>query len=323
MPLGSAVVVIVSCRGAIVIVTGSLTETAVGCSRSLAAAVNVKVPVRVGVPVICPSGVMCNPGGSVPEVDHRYGAIPPRAARVAENGLLTFPCSVPGATSVTGNAVSVSVNCWLASGGVPSAALTVKVNFPTSPAGIVPLTMPVTGSIVSHDGAPDSENVGAGRPVPVTTKPTVPALDITDCMPAEVICGAVDPSVKSICTKPPPGAAASVMFGPCTLPVISPFPAAPPPPPPPPVPPGLPWPGQKPPPEEPAPPASLPGAGRRPHRSPQRRFRSWESRTAPHRRSRRPGRRTRRLRLRRRRRPGRPPQSRGCWGLRTDSRRAA
>ena len=39
------------------------------------------------------------------------GAIPPRAASVAENGLLTFPFNVPGATSVTGKAVRVSVNC--------------------------------------------------------------------------------------------------------------------------------------------------------------------------------------------------------------------
>jgi hypothetical protein len=69
------------------------------------------------------------------------------------------------------------------------------------------------GIIDNHEGAPESEKRGAGKPVPVTPKLTVPVLDRTDNEPAGVICGAVGPWTKSSCTKPSPGAAAGPKLG--------------------------------------------------------------------------------------------------------------
>jgi hypothetical protein len=52
--------------------------------ESTACAVNVKVPAVVGVPVTAPVAVLSvNPAGSVPsEIDHVYGALPPKACKL-------------------------------------------------------------------------------------------------------------------------------------------------------------------------------------------------------------------------------------------------
>ena len=109
----------------------------------------------------------------------------------------------------------------------------VNVNVPTSRAGIVPESIPVTGSIDSHDGAPESEKLGAGTPVALTANATEPVLESTDRELFEVICGAVGGCTMNVSdTEPSPGADAMPNV---SLPITTPVTRGPPAPPPPPA----------------------------------------------------------------------------------------
>jgi hypothetical protein len=205
-------VVIVSFRAAIAIVTDSLACAAKGFALSLALTVNVLVPVAVGVPVITPPELRLNPAGSAPDtLDHVYGPIPPLAVSFAENGLVTLPVSVPGAVSVSGGAMTSSVNCCDALGAIPLSAVIVTMNLLTVRGGTVPDKTPLAGSIVSQRGAPESANVGAGTPIAVTSKPTTlyspPDAGATSDVP-DVKLGANTPvRVNASVTEPSPAPA--------------------------------------------------------------------------------------------------------------------
>lgn len=70
------------------------------------------------------------------------------------------------------------------------------------PAGILPDSTPDIGSMVSHDGAPASEYVGAGLPLAVTWYLTTPALVSVVSVLADVICGATEAVVNVRMTEP-------------------------------------------------------------------------------------------------------------------------
>ena len=86
MPLGSVVVVIVGGVGAAAIVMRNA-RVALRLFASVTLAVKSKFPADVGVPERLPFGFRFTPPGSAPaETAHVYGASPPVAASVAENG---------------------------------------------------------------------------------------------------------------------------------------------------------------------------------------------------------------------------------------------
>jgi len=91
---------------------------------------------------------------------------------------------VVGEVGVTGTGwtarSTVRVKAWVASGVTPFAAVTVKEYVPPDPAGGVPESIPVVGSVESHVGTePLREKVGLGVPVAITVKvPLSPAVKV-------------------------------------------------------------------------------------------------------------------------------------------------
>lgn len=79
------------------------------------------------------------------------------------------------------------MNCCVTVGSTPLAAVIVKGNRPTVPAGIVPDSTPVAAFIVTHEGWPLSEKLGAGSPVAVTEKAKLPVESSTESDAADVI----------------------------------------------------------------------------------------------------------------------------------------
>lgn len=75
----------------------------VGLPLSLTFAVNVAVPLEVGVPEIVPvDAAKLNPAGKLPDaMDHRYGVVPPLACK---------DCEYVAPTLTAGSAVGMTVN---------------------------------------------------------------------------------------------------------------------------------------------------------------------------------------------------------------------
>ncbi len=136
----------------IVIVNGLLL---VAPTLSVTIAVKVKVPARVGVPVILPSELRVSPGGRVPEDDHAYGEVPPDADTCAEYGLPRVPLGSGLELVMTRELFTCWVNGTVITWGVgqESVAEMLKVYAPAVVG--LPLSIP-----------PDDSEVPVGMPPP-------------------------------------------------------------------------------------------------------------------------------------------------------------
>jgi hypothetical protein len=139
-------------------------------------------PALVGVPLIVPSWLKLKPAGNVPETTvHEYGVVPPVAVSVDEYGVPTMPLGNEAVVIVSGGALILMENSWVAFCTDEEESVTCAVNLDCPVLVGVPLIVPSWLKLRPAGNVPDTtvHEYGVVPPVAVSvveyTVPTVPS----------------------------------------------------------------------------------------------------------------------------------------------------